>query len=338
MNPLFLLSWAALAMATEYVVEGPPTDDRGVAVAASREVRELGHDARVVRRTGETGGTYVVHVSGSTEMDAAVKLANEVAEPLGGAVAVLRYDTPESEAVVVWSTGTPAGETVAGKPQTGALAPTIAAHGGVDGGAAKIASAPGVLFKFRRELPEGDVVEHRWARKGTALSLEVVPVSGTAVASRTLVTDGGAWLSTRGGAYAPQDRERTLETLGVLSPDMVVPFVLTFAPLATERRELLGLRDAGDGEDEGVKVRRLVWDGDQASGALEIEVDARTHLVRRVIFEGGAKVVRFDGWSEGDVRLPRVVETWREGERVDRVEILEFSLSGDLPNEWFEAP
>lgn len=339
---LLLAWWAAVAPATEYVVEGPPKADRAEAVAVSRAVREQGHDARVVRRSEGSAWVYVVQVADADDLDGAVSLAGTLSEPLGGSASVYRLEDPDGERVLVWSGTQAANGGVLALAEELAIGPTIRAHGGLEGGLARLDAAPVVVFRFRRTLPTGEVVDHRWARQGDKLSVEVQPVSGAVVPSRTLVTPTGAWLATRDGGYTAQDRERTLETISAFAPDRVVPFVLTFAALAQARREISGLSPAGEREEEdGQLLKAYSWAGDQAAGALDVEVDARTHLVHRVSFEGGAKVVAFSGWMAADsapVVLPREVKTWRDGQLVDQVEILEIALPEKVPNEWFEAP
>lgn len=342
-----LLIWMGVADAGEFFLEGPVHDARSDAVASSRAARSAGLDARVVRRYKSADGwEYVVRISGFSDQGSAVAAVDRVTELLGGALTLFAVDEPDGDPIQVHfsderqPTGDDDDEDVEAELPS-ALQPTIDAHGGPRAGAAALAQAGAVLFRYQRTLPDGAVVGHTWSRQGTSVYAAIEKIEGEVQPSTTLVTESGAWLSVGDAEPAAQDRERALETLETLAPEAVVPFVLSFASLAEQRSELQTIHDGGQSELDGKPVKVLRAEGDQASGPLVLDIDPRTKMVRRVDFDEGALVVQFDGWgrhSSGGVILPDKVRTWRDGSLVDTVEILEIDLEPTLPKAWFEAP
>lgn len=335
-------------MAAEYYVEGPVHAERGEAVAFSRAARDAGHDARVVRRYKDgSGWEYLVRVAGFADASAAVGASEGLTEVLGGEVLVFELTDADAAPKQIHAGergGLDARESdrvaAADRDPPPAIADVAEAHGGAKGGAARIRAAENVLFRYKRTLPDGTLVEHTWARAGEDLYAEVTG-TGAVKSSRTLVTADGAWLAVGDGALVASDRERALELLTDLSPEKIVPFVLSFASLAEQRKELAQLVDEGVEEVEGRRLRVLRSDGEQASGPLLLHVDPKSALVQAVDFEDGAMVVHFSDYGahrEAPVRIPGRIETWREGELADSVEIVEIDLSPDLPKTWFQAP
>lgn len=347
-----LVLWTLTAGATELYFEGPIHEDRAAAVSSSRTARDAGHKTRVIRRYRDGAGwEYLVRVSGFSDKKSALAVAPELVEALGGDLALYLLTDPEAEPERVRFVAGDVSESddeadvptrdVKADREPLALQPTIDAHGGAAAGAARIRESETVLFRFQRTLPDGAVIAHTWARSGDDLFAKIEKVAGEVTPSRSKVIGDQAWLAVDGGSFESKDLERTRETLDDFGPERVIPFVLSFAELANDRKELQILREEGTGKLGDHTVRILESEGDQASGPLVVQVDARSHLVRKVDFNEGAMVVEFDGWNahaDAPLKVPKTIRTWKDGALVDTVEILEIDLAPEFPKGWFDAP
>lgn len=329
---------ASPAFAADYHLETAPRRVRSDVAQQSRAVGQVGEKAKVVRRfVSGTGWTWFLRVGDYGSEGEAREAARRIADAVGEAVVIFVTDegtteeldrarpAPTASAPASAAPATPRRPAPSEPPPTdaeGVLARASRAHGGVDGGIAALRAAPGVVFTFRRTLPDGLVVDHAWGRDGERRCLEVIPVEGDARASRVVHEGASAWLGVDGGALEPADAGRAADTLALVHPTRIVPFVLSFADLLENRRELEGLELLGRGDLDGRPVYDLGYDGDQNAGPLALRIDAETFHIAEVSFEQGELVHRFDGWtSTAGVALPARVRTWRHGELADTVEI-----------------
>lgn len=326
---------ASSAFAADYHLETSPRRVRSDVVQQARSVGQVGEKAKVVRRfvTG-TGWTWFLRIGDyGTEGDAR-DAARRIADAVGEPVVIFVTDdgtTEELDRARPASTVGAEGASRVRRPAPaeppptdaeGVLARASRAHGGVDGGIAALRAAPGLVFTFRRTLPDGLVVDHAWGRDGERRCLEVIPVEGDARASRVVQEGDVAWLGVDGGALEPADAGRVSETLALVHPTRIVPFVLRFADVLENRRELEGLELLGRGDLDGRPVYDLGYDGDQNAGPLALRIDAETFHIVEVSFEQGELVHRFEGWTTmAGVAMPARVRTWRHGELADTVEI-----------------
>ncbi|MBW1877702.1 MAG: hypothetical protein JRJ84_05020 [Deltaproteobacteria bacterium] len=198
---LLLLLAVAFAAPTRgaYYLEGPAARTRTEAMAVVREANAEGWHARVVRRYRHgTGWEYVPLVEGFELEEVATEAARTLAERTGRSMAV--YDnggegasgeTPEPDVAgeapatvriaeeVPQDDPAPTAEAPPGSETVAAMVErAVRAHGGVDGGIAVLDKAPRLLFRFRRVLPEGSTFDHVYARRGSAVYLEVDVVEG----------------------------------------------------------------------------------------------------------------------------------------------------------------
>lgn len=348
---LGLVCLSAPAFAADYYLEGPPQSTRSDAVDLSRTAAEGGYKARVVRRYRQgVGWQYLVRVEGFDAEEPAREAARSIAARIGLPVSVFLAEGEEARSLEVASPeaepsqdapAAPAGpesaEPLDLEDPEAILARASRAHGGTRGGIAAIRGAEGVLFRFRRTLPDGLVVDHTWARLGDSRFLEVDIVEGEGRSSRLIVGPAQAWLAVEEGAYEETDLQRAADTVSQLHPEQVLPFVLVFADAIENRRELELLQASGVTEVEGSPAIAMQYEGDRTSGPMALALDRGRYHVLEVSFEGGELVHRFDGWKQqGRLVLPSRVRTWRAGELVDTVEIQALEIEGAPPKEWFE--
>jgi hypothetical protein len=332
--PLSVLVWVPDAWSAEYYIEGPAVEDRAEAVTMSRLASQAGHKARVERRQVDGGWTFSVRIDGFSDRSEAVSVAESLGTTLDQKMQV--RDGEEAQEA----------PTVVSAPRTAAPAPVdsesliqraVEAHQETS---AALSAASEVLFEFQRRLPDGEVIDHRWVKRGEDRYLNLDVVAGDAVSSRTRVVGDLAFLKVGDADEKSSERIHSLEAIAAFEPTEILPFVLVFPVKVAERRELQLLQLDGDSELEGDATVTLKYEGDRATGPIAVELDAKSYLIRRVIFEGGKLVHQFDGYpsEKKESALPTRVRTWRDGRLADDVEIRTLDLEPSLKDAWFETP
>lgn len=329
------------AFAADWYLEGPDRDQKADATAMEEAAVQAGHEARVVRRfvDGE-GWRFFVRVEGFADPASARTAARDLADGVGVAFGVFETDGRTAARVeVIQPKGAPAAAAEAPTADaTPVLEAMIEALGSDESVLRAVRGGP-VRFEFDRELPDGRVVGHTWAARGDALYLEIRAVAGAVKPSRTVVNARGAWLSVDGGPWVAQDAEKTRELLEHLGPDEILPLVMSLAVAVETRREFERMGLVGEGDDEGVPVQVLRFEGDATSGPLEIEIGLRDHLLRRVRFDEGEVEHVYEGWRRfGKLQIPERLTSHRGGAMTDAVEIRALDLAPNLPDAWFADP
>jgi len=198
------------------------------------------------------------------------------------------------------------------------------------------------LFRFRRNVPGGPVVEHTWARQGDDLYLQIDVISGEAVPSRVWLLDGKAFSATGTDAPAAGDPTRIGEVLDWVSPSTTLGFALRIGKAANERPEMQRLRRDGTIDVDGTVCERLVYDGERGSDAMTLAVDPRRWLVRQMSVgsEAEPKVVRWRDYRDlgNGLVVPFDVRLWNGDAAVDEVQVLELDLAPRFPESWFVPP
>lgn len=336
-----LLLGVAPALATDWYLETPDRADRGEATALQEQALAAGHEARVVRRFADgQGWRFVVRVEDFADLATADAAAVTLADALDVTVGVFETDGTSAARIreVAPPDGAPEAVAEVDLPEATPILAAAVEAVGLDAAAFEHARSGPVVLEYRRTLPDGRIVEHTWAADDGALYVEVRPVTGAAVASRTLVTDDGAWLSVGGGEWVGQNAEKTRATLERLGPVEVIPVVLALAAAIDTRREFERMVVAGTGHADGVDTDVLRFAGDAVSGALELEVGTSDHLIRRVRF-GDDVLYELSGWRRsGGIALPSRIDRLRDGAAADAVEISRLDLDPELPDAWFQAP
>ncbi len=347
--PLLVLITTAFAGRGVYFLEAEPSPTRPEAAEVVREATTRGWSARVVRRYRHgVGWEYVARVEGFEDEAPATEAATALGEALGATVTV--YTT---EALPTGSSAQaePARRDPAPRPAAGvdvsswSVAQWVEragrAHGGASGGQAAVDAAERVLFRFRRQVPDGPLVEHTWARQGRDVFVQIEIVRGEGVSSRTWLVGGAAWLAVAGGAPTAQDATRTREALDKFSPHQTIGLPLRLGA-AAGRTDLQLLHREGEVVVDGDRCERFRYDGGPGVAPMALAIDASDFLVREVETGGDPEPVsrRFGDYREvgADVIVPFSVRVVH-GERIaDAIEVLEFDLAPRLPGEWFAAP
>jgi hypothetical protein len=355
-----LLLLAAIAFAaparSAFYLEGPAARTRTEAMAVVREANAEGWHARVVRRYRHgTGWEYVPLVEGFEEEESATEAARTLAVRTGRSMAVYgngadedgsseapegdappKEPAPPEESERADDSG-PGSETVAAMVDR-----AVRAHGGVEGGVAVLEDARRMLFRFRRVLPEGSTFDHIYARRESAVYVEVDLVEGEGTESRTWLDEESAWLVVEDGSPEAQDLERTAKALDRFSPERVAAFPLGFARATRSRAELRLLYQDGVVELDGVSCHLLRHEGDRSTGSVALALDPESFQVREVRFgsDVGEVIHRFSDYREvaSGLVLPHRIRTWQGEALADDVEILELDLDPRLPGEWFRPP
>jgi hypothetical protein len=197
---------------------------------------------------------------------------------------------------------------------------------------AQVQSGP-VRFEYRRTLPDGRVLQHRWAAQGGALYVEVW---GDAPGRKLRIAGEHAELSVEGGAFTRQSGKLSRTVAESLGPSKVIPVVLGLRSALETRREFQSMVVAGKGQQGGAQTVLLRFGGDATSGPIELEVGVSDHLVRRVSFDDGARIYELADYREvAGAFLPFAITERRGEEIVDRVQIDQLEVGGVLPPEWF---
>ena len=321
------------AFGADYYLEGEAVADRGDAVALSRSVSQAGHKSRVERHQLEDGWRFTVRVDGFTDRASADAAAKSIADALGQELAVRQGGEGESAGAVV---SAPRGE-APGPLDAGALiARAVKAHKPTSDA---VTGATSMLFEFQRRLPDGEIIDHRWASRDDDRYLSLEVIAGDAVSSETRAVGEVGWL-TGPGEGTRSDRTHALEAIAHFEPTEIVPFILAFPAIAADRREIQMLVFDGASDLEGTDTLMLRYEGDRATGPIALELDAKTYRVRRVIFEGGKLVHQFDDYRPltKDLVMPGRVRTWRDGQLADDVELRTLDTDPRLDDAWFEVP
>lgn len=348
---LVLLATLALAAPSRgaFYLEGPAVGSRSEAVVVVREATSRGWNARVVKRYDHGDGwEFVARVEGFEDQEGASAAARELADATGVGVAVYASEGDEVR-VIENVAGTPAnavGEAAAVSPDALTVAQWMEraarAHGGVDGGQAVIEAADEVLFRFRRRVPGGPVVDHTWARRGADLYVQVDVVEGEAVPSRTWLLGDRAWLVAGDAPPAPQDPTRARAALDRFSPEQTLGFPLRFARAVASRPELQLLHRDGTVRIEGERFEHLRYDGERGAGAVALAIDPKRFLVRQVELGTDVEPVvhRFADYRDlgSGLVVPWQVRTWHGEELADEIEVLQLEVDPLFPEEWFTAP
>lgn len=337
---LTLLLLSAPAWADTFHLEGPPATEKSAAMALAKSAEEVGLQARVVRRFRQGAGwEYVALVEGFTERSAADTAAVKLADATGASVSVFEGDPGQAKKV---RTAGPPPDLTPEEQIAAVMAAAVKAHGGVEGGAAGLAAAKSVRFEYRRTVPGGLVAKHVWAVRGRDLYLDVVIESGDATSSRSGIVGEQAWLAVSGGTPGPEDLERTREALERFSPARVLGFPLEFASAVQDRPEFQDLELDGTVEIGGRQCDVLRHTGGRSTAPLALAIDVQDHRVRRVTLgsDAGDLTHEFSDWREvrAGLVVPGRVRTWRDAELVDEIELIDLSVDGALPDEWFVPP
>jgi hypothetical protein len=337
---LAMLSFLSSALAADWYLETAARSERTeVAGWEQREV-ESGADAHLVRRfvDGE-GWRFVLRTEGFQDEDGAMDAARGLADRLGVPVSVFAIEEGRAERRgEVNPSGPVARPTSAEGPEAEeVLARTVAAMGDTEPLLAALRDGR-VLFAYRRTLADGRVIDHTWAASGSGLYLEIEPVEGKAIASRTKVLGERAWLSVDGGGWSEQTAEKARTLLESAGPSEAVPLVWLLSRAVETRREFERMRVTGHGTFDGKPTTVLEYGGDAVSGALTLEV-TEDGLPARVAFGGATTVHEFRDWSRvRGVAVPGEIRTSRSGRPTDTVRVEVLDPAANLPADWFNAP
>ncbi len=321
------------AWSADFYVEGPALVDRADAVAMSRAASQDGHKARVERHQVDEDWQFTVRIDGFTDRDSAVKAATSLGDHLGVEMSVREGGEGESAGAV----SAPRGEGVAPQDAASLIARAVGAHRATS---EKVGEAGSLLFEYQRRLPDGEIIDHRWASRGDDRYVSLVVVAGDAVSSETRAVGEVGWLTVGEGQGTKSDRIHALEAIAHFEPAEIIPFILAFPSIAETRREIQLLEFDGESDLEGSATLMLRYDGDRATGPIALELDAKSYQVRRVIFEGGKLVHQFDDYkplTKGLV-VPARIRTWRDGQLADEVELRTLDPDPKLSDAWFSVP
>ncbi len=338
---LVLLAFAAPAHAGGLYIEGPGVGNRS---EAAEMVRLAGVPGRVVRRLHHgLGWEYVPRFEGFGSAGEAEAAARAIADSVGRGVSVYEVDGSQARRVGVQEPDLE-GSSGARDPAPAAadvhelLQRVARAHGGVDGGAAAVARADAVDFRFVRDA-EGRTVRHVWARRGQAHHLQV-QIEGSESDITVDIAGNGASLTTTETTEVSSARARAL--VERLAPERILAFPLQLSQALASDHALSELHAGGTERVGGRPCRRLSWTGDRVAGAVALWVDVDRDLVRRVEARDDAGLLR---WSFGDYRevepglvVPFLTEITRDSAPIDRIEIEALELAPTFPDGWFEPP
>jgi len=369
---MWMLLWAPLAGASDYFIEGPYVVERSEVVRQLRSADPLVDSVSIVRRfvDGE-GWRFLLRGTGFLNLDQAEAAATNLARELDSSFDVLVVDGRVARLVSRIAPEPPPPPidlAVEDAPSVAAVAdsslplqadPTDAADDGtadeVPPGEAwpvlqRVAKAHGVdrdtltrwmagpsLFEYRRTLPDGTAIDHRWATRDGAVFVEIEGVVGDVRDSRMFLQGDRAWLSVDGGEWEAKPAGRAWTVAADFAPPAVVPLVLGLGQALGSRREFSQMGIDGGRERDGEMVTVLRHGGDAESDAVVLEIGP-DDLVRRAVFNDGEVVHAFDDYRDvSGVMVPhRIVST--RGALDDEVLVARLEAGLELEEEGVAIP
>ena len=327
--------WIGVALAgSGFYLEAPPMDTRAVAVELQTQARELGLDARVLRRYRHgTGWQFIVVVEGFDDRAGAERSARDLAERSGQGIAVYRLEG--EEAVPVWDEWS--SETVAqGElPDAETLMQKAGRSvGGPLGGQTRLAEVKTLRFRYTRAITTTEgrwTAHHNWVASGDASRVATEVVEGEGGTSSVVVMGPEE--------LREADSTQAEAVLQDLSPMARLAWPLQFAagidemgPYRVARQEIVAGRSCW------VLVSTAIR-GNQPS---RIWVDSEHGRPARVDFatEAGRVELTLWDWREPDtgVVVPFSLEVRRDGRLVEQIEVHELSLEPELGESLFGRP
>lgn len=331
MSLLVLLGGLLTASAGEYYLETPTLSDRAEAIELQQAALEQGLSTRLVRRWQHgVGWGYAVVIDGLPDRATADDVAEDIAALTRRGVSV--YAVATEPAAREPSDQPPAEGTVDPLPPVSdALERVIRAHGGRDGGIARLEEAEAVRFRYDRRVvtDAGEVsARHDWWGEGAARHISVEILGGPGQSFVGEVGADRAWLEVDGVRHERSvDRAReVLDGLGpasVLSTALRVPAAAASADVpftspgmvTVDQRECLALQ-------QEVGIDR---------GRLELAVDLTDWTVARTVVQtaSGAVMTTFDDWREVDtgVVIPFRLRVTHDGAFQEEIRVIELDLS-----------
>lgn len=304
-----------------FTLESAVTSDKAAANAVNKQAKDLGHRGRVVRRFREgEGWEYLVRWT--FEERKAAEDALVVLMPLGELELLGEDGAPAPAPQVDEAPPEPPGRDWLGE--------AASAHGDV---VSVLAESDSVRVVFTRQMPDGRKARHTYVRRGTDQAVDIEPVEGDVVASRTVTAGDVAWLEQE-GKKSRQDLQRTRETLEKFALPGLAPLVLGLGQARKAHPSLADLREVGTVRLQDV-VCTVVETADKST---RLALDPELH-VRRLSIENEARVVELGDYREvGDMLLPYAITTHVDGNLRDTVVIESVELGVAIADEGFRAP
>lgn len=340
-----------MALAEEFVLEGPPFKTRAEATALEQVATAQSLPTSVTRRfVSGTGWEYVVKVDGFEERLPAAEAAQALANASGRAIAVVGPPVAGSgEADRVWlnpadrpttlppAVASPADDLAAVTVLQGLLA----AQGASGDPRAQLKAAANITFRFRRSTSDGQVVAHTWVARGADRAVLTAIEAGEGTSSRAVVAAGKAYLAPGGGGAAPSDLVRTQEIIAGLAPDAILGLGLGVSDLLDRASLVSGARVVGVTTVSGQPCRVLAVPDASGGPPLLLAVDEGRGLVLQAASGGtDPTVVSFEDHAPllGDALVPRRVRIAVRDAVIEEITVLELNLAADPPPELFRVP
>lgn len=350
--------WMMTTMAfAAFTVEGSASSSRAEVNAVAKAVKDVGLKSRVVRRYRDGAGwEFILRLDAFDDRASANEAAKTLARRATGPVVILDdngrlLDTLQGEAPLKappkpepmpdpiadpkpTSEEAPVAPTPIAPVEPGKrLASSMKAHGRAK---SELADADRVLLVYTRELSDGRVAKHTYARRGTDLYLEIKAKKGKIEPSTTLALGETAWL-VDGEVTSTEDLQRARQTIEKFGPVGTIPVVLSLKRAVQEVPAFGVLKDRGT-----AKVGDTLCDVSGASLAddeMLVAFGSSDHLIRRISMGGGATVLEYGDYkSMGRAKIPHRVTTTEDGAVLSTVVIEKIEVDGELPDDWFEAP
>jgi len=308
--------------------------------------------ARIVRRYRHgSGWQFVLMVEGFGDHATASAAAEALASTTGRGISVFSADpgivpiaSPQMAVVAAPAPSTnstpvpPAPQAAPPSPDV-VLRRSVRAVGGSKGGVVTTDAAQSLQYRFRRTTPDGQVIEHLFARKQHELRVEIRVIEGEGVSSTTTVLEHAAYVQVEGKGAVEVDRSRALVNATRFAPGAVLGLGLTLAASIEQRPEFDSMRNDGTTIIGSSACHVLRFDGDSLNRPLVLAVATHDWSLREATFGAGLRI-EYSDWTDHDagVVVPHRVRTWRHEALIDDVEVLELDLAPNLPAAWFTGP
>ncbi|TVQ91727.1 MAG: hypothetical protein EA397_08985 [Deltaproteobacteria bacterium] len=319
---MLLASVAGTTFAAEPItVQGPQFEQRRDAAAHAQAARAAGLRPRLQRRFHHAEGwRWTIVFQGFSDLAEATGTAERASSLTGRSYVVYGVEP---------ITGPRLAEPIELDQPIDPVAVMLRTrrnHGPIDA-LERVEHATSVTFRFIRRTPDGRTIHHEYVRDGRYGYLKFWQPDVPGAGGEFIVRDGQGFSATPDGDLSVRDLHRTRDRIARFAPERVLHPVLLLSRALIERREL-ALATPTPGRATDLEVL-YAFKGDHLAGPARLWIDP--HLSRVLRFELGenerAVMRELRGSLGHELGLPRELITRRGGVEIDRIQILELSVT-----------
>jgi hypothetical protein len=324
------------ALAVEFYLESPASEDRDAVVKLQEKVEGAGLDGRIVRRFRLGHGWEWVLLVESFASEEDARAAVSTLQPLVGmTLAVVKEDGGKVQPAVL----TPPSPDPPAMTAAQWLARADAALGGATGGAHELARAGAVHFVFERSVKIGEktsAIRHDYWREGPSRRL-AVETRGAGQDSVATVTSTGAWIVV-GTQTTSRDIGVAVGAVDGFAPEAVLTLALEAHRLLVspevQRFQVL------EGAESGVRLGAGASGPDRGLTWIDLDAGSARPLRARYVTEGGPTEWDFVGWKQitPGIVVPTTLTVTRPDGSRETLKVERLEVTAHAPTGTFSPP